>query len=80
QGQRLPAAVPYRNYVRWLADRDLDAARAAWRELLAGFDTPTLIAPPDRGGPNPRRADLFRLSERTTRAVGELARACRTTV
>ncbi|WP_231123224.1 condensation domain-containing protein, partial [Mycobacterium asiaticum] len=27
QGQRLPAAAPYRNYVRWLADRDLDAAR-----------------------------------------------------
>ncbi|WP_155771835.1 condensation domain-containing protein, partial [Mycobacterium asiaticum] len=80
QGQRLPAAAPYRNYVRWLADRDLDAARAAWRAVLAGFDTPTLIAPPHRTGPNPRSAELFRLSEQTTRAVGELARACRTTV
>ncbi|WP_231123310.1 condensation domain-containing protein, partial [Mycobacterium asiaticum] len=78
--QRLPAAAPYRNYVRWLADRDLDAARAAWRGVLAGFDTPTLIAPPHRTGPNPRRAELFRLSEQSTRAVGELARACRTTV
>ena len=27
QGQRLPAAVPYRRFVSWLADRDLDAAR-----------------------------------------------------
>ena len=26
-GQRLPAAAPYRRFVTWLADRDLDAAR-----------------------------------------------------
>ena len=25
-GQRLPAAAPYRRFVTWLADRDLDAA------------------------------------------------------
>ena len=49
-GQRLPAAVSYRRFVTWLADRDLDAARAAWREVLAGFDTPTLVGPPDRLG------------------------------
>ena len=47
-GQRLPAAAPYRRFVTWLADRDLDAAHAAWREVLAGFDTPTLVGPPDR--------------------------------
>ncbi|MGA2870479.1 MAG: condensation domain-containing protein, partial [Verrucomicrobiota bacterium] len=28
-GQRLPATVPYRTFLTWLADRDLDAARAA---------------------------------------------------
>ena len=54
-GQRLPAAVPYRRFVTWLADRDLDAARAAWREVLAGFDTPTLVGPPDRLGRAARR-------------------------
>ena len=31
-GQRLPAPVPYRRFVTWLADQDLGAARAAWRE------------------------------------------------
>ncbi|MFY9764906.1 MAG: amino acid adenylation domain-containing protein, partial [Mycobacterium sp.] len=36
-GQRLPAAVPYRRFVTWLAGRDLIAARAAWREVLDGF-------------------------------------------
>ena len=49
-GQRLPAAVSYRRFVSWLADRDLDAAEAAWREVLAGFYTPTLVGPPDRLG------------------------------
>ena len=49
-GQRLPAAAPYRRFVTWLADRDVDAAHAAWRELLAGLDTPTLVGPPGRQG------------------------------
>ena len=45
-GQRLPAAGSYGSFVTWLAGRDLDAAHAAWREVLAGFDTPTLVGPP----------------------------------
>ncbi|WP_231986460.1 condensation domain-containing protein, partial [Mycobacterium sp. E2479] len=36
RGQRLPAPVPYRRFVSWLAGRDLQAARAAWRAVLAG--------------------------------------------
>ena len=48
-GHRLPAAAPYRSFVSWLAGRDLEAARAAWREVLAGFDTPTLVGPPAAG-------------------------------
>ncbi|MCV7151732.1 condensation domain-containing protein, partial [Mycolicibacterium pyrenivorans] len=43
-GHRLPAAVPYRRLVEWSADRDLEAAQQAWRDVLAGFDTPTLVA------------------------------------
>ncbi len=54
-GQRLPAAASYRRFVTWLADRDLEAAHAAWREVLAGFDTPTLVGPPGRSGPGPAR-------------------------
>ena len=79
-GQRLPAAVPYRRFVTWLADRDLDAARAAWREVLAGFDTPTLVGPPDRLGLGRRGVESFRVPEETTRALGELARSHHTTV
>ena len=71
---------PYRRFVTWLADRDLDAARAAWREVLAGFDTPTLVGPPDRLGLGRRGVESFRLPAATTRALSELARSCHTTV
>jgi amino acid adenylation domain-containing protein/thioester reductase-like protein/non-ribosomal peptide synthase protein (TIGR01720 family) len=78
--QRLPAPAPYRRLVTWLADRDLDAAEAAWREVLAGFDTPTLVRPAQRLGLGGRGLETFRVPEQTTRALGELARSCHTTV
>ena len=74
-----PRPVPYRRFVSWLAGRDLDEARAVWGELLAGFDTPTLVGPPDRGSGR-RNVTSVRVSEHTTRALGELARSCHTTV
>ena len=79
-GHRLPGAGSYRRFVDWLADRDRNAARAAWREVLAGFDTPTLVGPPDRLGLGPRDLQSFSVSEEITRAVGELARSHHTTV
>ena len=72
--------MPYRRFVSWLADRDLDAARAAWREVFAGFDTPTLVGPPDRLGLGRRDVAAVRVPEQTTRALRELARSCHTTV
>ena len=79
-GQRLAAAGSYRRFVTWLAGRDLDAARAAWGAVLAGFDTPTLVGPPGRLTAGPRGVNTFRVSEQITRAVGELARSQHTTV
>ncbi len=79
-GQRLPAAGSYRRFVAWLADRDLDAAHAAWREVLAGFDTPALVGRAQRLGLGARGVASSRVPEETTRAVSELARACHTTV
>ncbi|MFZ1176027.1 MAG: condensation domain-containing protein, partial [Mycobacterium sp.] len=79
-GQRLPSATPYRRFVTWLAERDLEAAQAAWGEVLAGFDTPTVVGPPARLKPGPRSTTAFRVSEQTTRALTELARSCHTTV
>ena len=79
-GHRLPAAAPYRNFVTWLAGRDIDAARAAWREVLAGFDTPTLVGPATRVGLGRRGVESVRVPEEATRALGELARSHHTTV
>ncbi|MGH3561013.1 MAG: non-ribosomal peptide synthetase, partial [Mycobacterium sp.] len=79
-GQRLPAAVLYRRFVTWLADRDLDAARAAWREVLAGFDTPALVGPADRLELGRRGVELSRVPEEITRALSEVARSHHTTV
>ena len=79
-GQRLPASVPYRRFVSWLAERDVDAARAAWGEVLAGFDNPTLVGPPEPLGWGPRDIRSFRVEEATTRAVSDLARSRHITV
>ena len=75
-GQRLPAAVPYRRFVSWLAERDLDAARAAWREVLAGFDTPTLVGPAGPAGAGAARRGIVpgvRGDHAGARRVGALA-------
>ncbi|WP_407937580.1 amino acid adenylation domain-containing protein [Mycolicibacterium novocastrense] len=77
-GQRLPAAPSYRNFVTWLAGQDRAAARAAWQQVLAGFETPTLVAPP--GVPGPRGVASYRVPTELTRELGELARSCHTTV
>jgi non-ribosomal peptide synthase protein (TIGR01720 family) len=79
-GQRLPAPASYRSFVAWLAERDLEAAQAAWREVFAGFDTPTLVSPPGRVGLGQRGIESFRISGETTQALTELARSCHTTV
>ncbi|MGA5462666.1 non-ribosomal peptide synthase/polyketide synthase [Mycobacterium sp. NPDC050041] len=79
-GQQLPPAVPYRRFVSWLAERDLDEARTAWGEVLAGFDTPTLVAAPDRRELGPRRAVSVSVPEPITGALTELARSQATTV
>ncbi|WP_344486870.1 amino acid adenylation domain-containing protein, partial [Streptomyces amakusaensis] len=44
----LPAVTPYRGYLEWLARQDKDAAQEAWRQVLAGAEEPTLVAPVDR--------------------------------
>ncbi|MGV0837953.1 amino acid adenylation domain-containing protein [Mycolicibacterium thermoresistibile] len=77
-GQRLPAPARYRDFVGWLATQDRGAARAAWGELLDGFQSPTLVAPPGHAGP--RASKSYRVGAETTTALGELARSRHTTV
>lgn len=40
----LPPAVLYRDYLYWLAGRDTEKMRDAWREALRGLEAPTHLA------------------------------------
>ena len=48
--------------------------------MLAGFDAPTLVGPPDRLGLGRRGVESFRVPKKTTRALYELARSHHTTL
>ncbi|SPL92160.1 Siderophore biosynthesis non-ribosomal peptide synthetase modules [[Actinomadura] parvosata subsp. kistnae] len=47
---RLGPVTSYREYLAWLAGRDADAAREAWRAELSGLDEPTLAGTGGTGG------------------------------
>src|SRR5262249_39553075 len=80
RGQRLQAVAPYRRFVSWLAGRDRGVAAAVWREVLAGFDAPTLVGRAQSVGSGRRGSRSFRVDEHITGGVNELARSCRITV
>ncbi|MFJ2665237.1 amino acid adenylation domain-containing protein [Nocardia fluminea] len=49
RSRRQPLVAPYRDYLAWLVDQDLEAARTAWRTALTGLAEPTPLAPVDQG-------------------------------
>ncbi|MCV7173753.1 non-ribosomal peptide synthetase, partial [Mycobacterium manitobense] len=79
-GEHLPVPGSYRNFVAWLAGRDVDSARAAWAEVFAGFSTPTLVSPPDRSELGQRAVRRIAVPEETTAALDALARTHHTTM
>ncbi|MFF4454054.1 amino acid adenylation domain-containing protein [Streptomyces goshikiensis] len=76
----LPAARPYREYLKWLRQQDAPAAEGAWRGALAGLDGATLVAPSDPARtvvrPGVHRLEL---SERATAGLKAAARRLGTT-
>jgi amino acid adenylation domain-containing protein len=54
QPPQFNALRPYREYIGWLQDQDLNRAEKYWRQLLSGFTAPTVLgvdqAPPTRAG------------------------------
>ncbi len=48
---RLPERRPWRDYVAWLAGRDLTADEAFWRRTLAGVESPTPLPGSRPAGP-----------------------------
>ncbi|MGW6554595.1 amino acid adenylation domain-containing protein, partial [Streptomyces sp. NPDC055051] len=79
EGGALPEPADPRPYLAWLAARDRDAARDAWRGALAGLDGPTRLAAPagatdpDRLPARPEHVDT-RLPEGFTAELNAFAR------
>ncbi|MGX7824530.1 amino acid adenylation domain-containing protein [Actinokineospora sp. 24-640] len=75
----LPAPVPYKNYLTWLAQQDRAASVAAWRDALAGAE-PTLVTPAgDRDAVAPAQV-VVELPAAVTEALVARARELRMTV
>ena len=71
----LPRVTPYRDYLAWMAGQDRSAARAAWREALAGLEEATRLAPHDPGrAPVAPEQMRLALSATLTTALTALAR------
>ncbi|HEU5332684.1 MAG TPA: amino acid adenylation domain-containing protein, partial [Actinocrinis sp.] len=71
----LPAPVPHREYLLWLASQDTETAAAAWRGALEAAE-PTLVAPDtDRNAATtPSRTIVRELGEEGTAALVSFAR------
>jgi amino acid adenylation domain-containing protein/non-ribosomal peptide synthase protein (TIGR01720 family) len=88
QGQPLQinALRPYREYIGWLQDQDLNRAEQYWCRLLSGFTAPTVLgvdqAPPTRVGHQESSYDSEKvtLSEAATSALSRWARQQQLTV
>lgn len=77
---------PYRDYLGWLQDQDLNRAEQYWRHLLRGFTEPTVLgmdqAPSTRVGHQEGRYDSEELTlpEAATTALSRWARQQQLTV
>lgn len=86
-GRPYDAPLPplYRDYIEWLQSKDLDQAKAFWREYLQDFDTPTslgidqkrllTLASSETSGNEPRYGShTIALDAQTTHRLTQLAR------
>ncbi|MER5868086.1 condensation domain-containing protein, partial [Kitasatospora sp. NPDC002040] len=77
----LPPAMPYREYLRYLANRDSEAAADAWATALAGLEGPTRVAPAISHRPTIFPGEFtVELSEELTESLAAQARRCGVTV
>ncbi|KXO98568.1 non-ribosomal peptide synthetase [Tsukamurella pseudospumae] len=75
-GPVAPAAEPLGEYFRWLAGRDAEEARTAWRSELEGLDAGTHLVPARPAGPAQAAERVYTdLGADLTRRVEALARA-----
>ncbi|MFD6395326.1 amino acid adenylation domain-containing protein [Nocardia sp. NPDC060249] len=77
----LPPAQSYRDFLSWLGDQDAEASLSAWKQAMAGIDTPTRAVPTLAGIESTETAMLSHdLSSATVAALEAAARAAGATV
>ncbi|MFE7812481.1 condensation domain-containing protein, partial [Streptomyces sp. NPDC057433] len=70
----LPRVRPFKEFLRWLSARDRKESARLWREAMAGFEEPTLLAPDrDRATRVPEQLSTA-VDAATTRALAQCAR------
>ncbi len=79
QSVQLPPSRPFREYIAWLQRQDLSRAEKYWRDMLAGFTTPTPFAVDHpvisrEGTGSDYRVERARLSSELTQKLRSLAR------
>ncbi|WHT21650.1 non-ribosomal peptide synthase/polyketide synthase [Crossiella sp. CA-258035] len=83
-GHALPSRRPFAEYLRWLDAQDHTQAERYWREVLAGFDTPTPLPldQPRPAGHNTRSSTWtgFALQETEASRLYEFAKRYRLTL
>lgn len=84
EGKPLPRfnRPPFKNYIAWLGKQNKEVPQAFWRELLAGFSTPTPL--PWDYSPKERTLAVakqeFRFTSEQTKAIEAFARTQRITL
>ncbi|WHZ21722.1 MAG: polyketide synthase module [Nitrospira sp.] len=81
----VPKPRPYREYIAWLQQQDMQEAEGFWREQLRGFTVPTPVGvlrdrPAEWRGPDPVADAVVTLSEETTAALQAWATRHRVTL
>ncbi|MEH2279393.1 MAG: amino acid adenylation domain-containing protein [Nostoc sp.] len=73
---RLQGVRPYREYIEWLQQQDIDKAKNFWQKTLQGFETPTLIGNREQGTGNRGiyNEQRFQLSQTVTEKLQLTAR------
>ena len=75
----LPRVTPYRDYLRWLANRDKPAALAAWREALDGLEEPSRVGAANTAASTPELL-RYHLPQDLSARLLEQARQCGVTL
>lgn len=69
---RLQGVRPYREYIEWLQQQDIDAAKNFWQKTLQGFEVPTFLG--GTKGSRTYHEQRFQLSQTVTEKLQFAAR------